>query len=231
MELEDLKEKMRGMLLCHQEENAELRTWLESTNEQLRAAKATMDAAVDRLGKEVAEMMSRLERERSARDEVEDRLGRMLLDVGVQVERLRSAYRQASATMPAIGLNQFGYRVDFNERRLADLVSFFHFLSEELGHLRAALGAALDKEGVRAAIAVSARILSTLHHRDPFLPMSAILDELVPADQERELRAVAPISPLSSAWRRRGTSAPCRHFPEESHLLLMLVVILFCPVM
>ena len=148
-----------------------------------------MDAVADRLSREVAEMEGRLECERSARDEVEDHLGRMLADIGVQVERLRSAYRQASA--PAISLNQFKYHVDFNEQRLVDLVSFFHFLSKELGRLHAALGVALDKEGIRTAIAVSAWILSMLHHQDPFLPMSAILDDLVPADHERELRAVA----------------------------------------
>lgn len=137
-------------------------------------------------------MASRLEHERADRDEVEDRLGRMLADVATQIELLCGAYSRASATMPAIGLNPFKHRVDFNDQWLADLVSFFSYLSEELTHLHAALVAALDKEGVRAAIAVAARILSGLRHLDPLLPVDAVLDKLAPIDRERALRAVAP---------------------------------------
>ena len=72
------RERISDTLLRHQRENAELWEWLESMTEQLRVAKKTMEEAADRLGKEVAVMASRLERERAEHDEVEDRLGRML---------------------------------------------------------------------------------------------------------------------------------------------------------
>ena len=72
--------------------------------------------------------------------------------VTTHVLRLRDAYRRASATMPAIGLNTFDHPVDFNELRLPDLVSFFTYISEELSRLRAMVGAELDKEGLRAAV-------------------------------------------------------------------------------
>ena len=49
--------------------------------------------------------------------------------VATHVLRLRDAYRRASATMPAVGLNPFDHPVDFNEPRLPDLVSFFTYLS------------------------------------------------------------------------------------------------------
>ena len=73
--------------------------------------------------------------------------------------------------MPAVGLNPFDHPVDFNELRLPDLVSFFTYISEELSRLRAMVGAELDKEGLRDAVAI---------------------DELALADRERALRAVAP---------------------------------------
>lgn len=40
-------------------------------------------------------------------------------------------------------------------------------------------------------MAVASRILSKLHHSDLFFPVDAIMDELVPVDHERSLRAVA----------------------------------------
>lgn len=110
-------------------------------------------------------MASRLECERANRDAIEDHLGRAQIDVDAQVEWLRNAYRRASMLM----------------------------FAKEPGRLCATLTTAPDKEGVRAAIVVSVRILSMLHYRDSFLPMSAILDELAPAVREWELQAVAPL--------------------------------------
>lgn len=109
-------------------------------------------------------MVSHLEWERAKSGGIEDCLGKPLLNVGAQVDRLRDTYHQASAVMPAIGLNQFEHHVDFSERRLPDLVSFFHFLFEELDHLRPSLVKALDREGICATIFVAACILSTLHY-------------------------------------------------------------------
>ena len=57
--------------------------------------------------------------------------------------------------MTVIGLNPFDHLVDFNELWLPDLVYFFTYISEELSHLRAMVGAELDKEGLRAAVAVA----------------------------------------------------------------------------
>ena len=82
-----------------------------------------------------------------------------------------------------------------------------------------------------AAIAVAARILSGLRHRDPLLPVDAVLDELAPSDRERSLRAVAPYiaAVMSFIWRRRGISAMPRRFLEQPssppplRLLLLLV--------
>ena len=54
------------------------------------------------------------------------------------------------------------------------------------------VGAELDKEGLRVAVAVAGRILSGLCHRNPFVPLDAIFDELAPVDRERALRAGAP---------------------------------------
>ena len=54
------------------------------------------------------------------------------------------------------------------------------------------VGAELDKEGLRAAVAVAGRILSGLRHRNPFMPLDAVFDELAPVDREWALRAVAP---------------------------------------
>ena len=106
--------------------------------------------------------------------------------------RLRDAYRRASATMPAVGLNPFDHPVDFNELWLPDQVSFFTYISEELIRLHAMVGAELDKEGLWAAVAVAGRILSGLHHRNPFMPLDVIFAELAPVDRVRALRAVAP---------------------------------------
>ena len=81
--------------------------------------------------------------------------------------------------MPAIGLNPYKHHVDFDEWRLAHLVLFFCHLSEELMRLRAVLEAVLDREGMHATIAMAARILSSLHHRDPSFPVDAILASLL----------------------------------------------------
>ena len=89
--------------------------------------------------------------------------------------------------MPATGLNPFDHPVDFNELRLPDVVSFFTYISEELSHLRTMVGAELDKEGLQAAVAVAGRILSGLCHRNPFVPLDAVFDELAPVDRERAL--------------------------------------------
>ena len=45
---------------------------------------------------------------------------------------------------------------------------------------------------MRVAVAVAGRILSGLRHRNPFMPLDAVLDELAPVDREQALRAVAP---------------------------------------
>ena len=45
---------------------------------------------------------------------------------------------------------------------------------------------------MRVAVAVVGRILSGLRHRNPFMPLDAVFDELALVDQERALRAVAP---------------------------------------
>ena len=137
--------------------------------------------------------------------------------VATHVLRLRDAYRRASATMPVGGLNPFGHPVDFNELRLPDLVSFFTYISEELSRLRAMVGAEMDKEGLRAAVAVAGRILLGLRHRNPFVPLDAVFDELAPVDRERALRAVAPSSPTSCASRSRGTSVVFRR-PLHGHV-------------
>ena len=111
--------------------------------------------------------------------------------VSKHVLRLRDAYHRASTTKLGVGLNPFDHPVDFNELRLPDLVSFT-YTSEELSRLRAMVGAELDKEGLRAEVAVAGRILSGLRHRNPFVPLDAVFDELAPVDRERALRAVAP---------------------------------------
>ena len=129
--------------------------------------------------------------EHAEREEVEERLGRMLADVAAQIELLRGVYRRASAALPTVGLAPYHHRADFDDWRLADLVLFFRHLGEQLTRLRATMGDRLDKEGVRAGLAVAARILSGLHHRDPFFPVDAIMDELPPMERGRSLRAVA----------------------------------------
>ena len=54
------------------------------------------------------------------------------------------------------------------------------------------VGAQLDKEGLWAAVAVAGRVLSVLRHRNPFVPLDVVFDELAPVDRERALRAVTP---------------------------------------
>jgi hypothetical protein len=191
--LDDLKRRTGDELLHLREENTGLRKELGSLVEKLHKAELAMEKAADCLHREVTALTRRLEQERAKRDVIEDHLGKALLDVGAQVEWLRGAYHQASALMPAIGLNPFDHHADFSEWCLSDLVSFFSFLAEDLGRLRSIMMKALNREGIRAAIAVASRILSNLHHRDPFLPTSAILDDLARVVQARELRAVSPM--------------------------------------
>ena len=107
--------------------------------------------------------------------------------------------------------------VDFNELRLPDLVSFFTYISEELSRLHAMVGAELDKEGLQAVVAVAGRILSGLRHRNPFVPLDVVFDELAPVDRERALRAVSSSSPTSCASRSRGTSVLFRR-PLYGHV-------------
>ena len=57
------------------------------------------------------------------------------------------------------------------------------------------MGAELDKEGLQAAVAIAGRILSGLRHRNPFMPLDAVFDELAPVDREQAMRAVAPCIP------------------------------------
>jgi hypothetical protein len=94
--------------------------------------------------------------------------------------------------MPVIGLNPFDHSIDFNEPSLPDLVSFFTYLCDELICLRVVVGEAVEKEGVRAVVAVAGRILSGLRHQNPFVPLDAVFDQLSSGDRERALRAVAP---------------------------------------
>ena len=147
---------------------------------------------LQKVGDTIGRQGSGLERERADRDEVQDRLSHLVNQVATHVLRLLDAYHRASATMPAIGLNPFDHPVDFNELRLPDLVSFFTYISEELSRLRAMVGAELDKEGLQAAVAVARKILSGLRHRNPFVPLDIVFDELGPIDHEQALRAVAP---------------------------------------
>ena len=70
--------------------------------------------------------------------------------------------------------------------------SFFTFLCHELIHLCAVVGEAVEKEGVRAAVAVAGRHLFGLRHRNPSVPLDAVFDELSPGDRKRALQAVAP---------------------------------------
>ena len=73
----------------------------------------------------------------------------------MHVLRMHDAYYRASATMSPVGLNPFDHPVDFNELRLPDLASFFTYISEDPSRLHAMVGAELDKEGLRAAVAVA----------------------------------------------------------------------------
>ena len=167
------------MLLHYVREFTELQKWQASTTKILEASAALLQKAGDTIGRQG----SRLERERADRDEVQERLSHLVNQVATHVLRLRDAYRRASATMPAVELNPFDHPVDFNELRLPDMVSFFTYISEELSRLHAMVG---------AAVAVAGRILSGLRHRNPFVPLDAIFDELAPIDREQALRVVAP---------------------------------------
>ena len=125
------------MLLLYVWEFTELQKQQASTTKMLEASAALLQKAGDTIGRQ----RSRLERERADRDEVQDRLNHLVNQVATHMLRSRDAYRRASAMMLAVGLNPFDHPVDFNELRLLDLVSFFTYISEELSHLRAMVGA------------------------------------------------------------------------------------------
>ena len=134
------------MLLRYVREFTELQKRQASTK-MLEASAALLQKAGDMIGRQG----SRLEHERAGRDEVQDRLSHLADQVATHVLRLHDAYRRASATMPAVGLNQFDHPVDSNERRLPDLVSFFTYIFEELSHLRAMVGATTRRRAVSGA--------------------------------------------------------------------------------
>ena len=176
------------MILLYVWEFTELQKWQASTTKMLEASIVLLQKAGDMIGGPV----SRLERERAGRDEVQDRLVHLVDHVATHVLRLCNVYHRASASMTVVGLNPFDHPVDFNELRLPNLVSFFTYIFEELSRLRAMVGAELDKEGLRAIGTIAGRILSGLYHRNPFVPLDVVFDELAPVDRERALRAVAP---------------------------------------
>ena len=89
------------MLLRYVREFTELQKRQASTTKMLEASAALLQKAGDTIGRQG----SRLERERADRDEVQDRLSHLVNQVATHVLRLRDAYRHASATMPAVGLN------------------------------------------------------------------------------------------------------------------------------
>jgi hypothetical protein len=151
VELHELKEERSAMLLLYVREFMELQKRQASTTKMLEASAALLQKAGDKIGGQA----SRLEREWADRDEVQDHLNHLLDHIAVHVLQLRDAYGRASATMPAVELNPFYHPIDFNELRLPDLVSFFTYISEELSHLRAMVGAELDREGLWAAVAVA----------------------------------------------------------------------------
>ena len=213
VELRELKEERSAMLLRYVREFTELQKRQASTTKMLEASAALLQKAGDTIGRQG----SRLERERADRDEVQDRLSHLVNQVATHVLRLRDAYRRASATMPAVGLNPFDHPVDFNELRLPDLVSFFTYISEELSRLRAMVGAELDKEGLHAAVAVAGRTLSGLRHRNPFVPLDAVFDELAPMTRSGLCGRLHPASPTSCASRSRGTSVVFRR-PLHGHV-------------
>ena len=180
MELSELKEERSDILLRYVREFTELQKRQASTTKMLEATAALLQKAGDTIGRQV----SRLERERADRDMVQDCLSHLVNQVATHVLRLRDAYRHASVTMPAVELNPFDHPVDFNELRLPDLVSFFTYISEDPSRLHAMVGAELDKEELRAAVAVVGRILLGLRHRNPFVPLDTVFDELSPVDWE-----------------------------------------------
>ena len=139
------------MLLRYVQEFTELQKQQASTTKMLKASAVLLQKAGDTIGRQG----SRLEREQADRDEVQDRLSHLVDQVATHVLRLRDAYRHASATMPAVGLNPFDHPVDCNEPRLPELVCFFTYISEELSRLCMMVGVQLDKEGLRAVIAVA----------------------------------------------------------------------------
>ena len=179
----------------------------------LEASAALLQKAGDTLGRQGR----RLERERADRDEVQDRLSHLVDHVATHGLRLRDAYRRASAMMSAVGLNPFDHPVDFNELRLPDLVSFFTYISEELSRLRAMVGAELDKEGLRVAVAVAGRILSGLVTGLHSCHWTPSLMNWLPSTGSGLCGRLHPASPTSCASRSKGTSVVFRR-PLHGHV-------------
>ena len=105
------------MLLLFVQEFTELQKRQASTTKMLEASAALLQKEGDTIGCHG----SRLEREQDDRDEVQDRHSHLVNQVATRMLRLRDAYRRASATMPAVGLNPFDHPVDLNELPLPDL--------------------------------------------------------------------------------------------------------------
>lgn len=166
------------MLLLYVREFTKFQKRQTSTMKMLKASAALLQKAGDTIGRQA----SRLEREQTDRDEVQDHLSHLVDHVATHVLRLSDAYRRASATMSVVGLNPFNHPVDLNKLRLPDLVSFFTYISEEPSRLRAMVRAEPDKEGLQAAVAIAGRILSGLRHRNPFMPLDTVFDEMAPHD-------------------------------------------------
>ena len=89
------------MLVRYVQEFTELQKRQASTTKMLEASVELLQKAGGMIGRQG----SRLERERADRDEVQDRLSHLVDQVATHVLRLRDAYRRASETMPAVGLN------------------------------------------------------------------------------------------------------------------------------
>ena len=70
---------------------------------------------------------------------------------------------------------------------------------------------------LRVAVAVARRILSGLHHRNQFVPLDAVFDELAPVDRSGLCGPLHPASPTSCASRSRGTSVVFRR-PLHGHV-------------
>ena len=99
--LRQFKEESSAMLLLYVREFTELQKWQAYTTKMLEASAVLLKKAGDTIGHQG----SRLERERADRDEVQDRLSHLVNQVAMHVLWLRYAYRHASATMSAVGLN------------------------------------------------------------------------------------------------------------------------------